>query len=230
MDCRDEPGNDKTLGSGGMIDDHRKIQMVMDLRNKGVRDTRVLDAMERIPREIFVDERFVHEAYADQALPITCGQTISQPFIVAYMTDRLKVGPRMKVLEIGTGSGYQTAVLSLLCRRVYSIERYRSLMKQAEERFKALKLHNITTMLGDGHKGWPAQAPFERIIVTAASQGIPEALLAQLAVGGIMVLPVEVAPGKQELQRVVRTAGEPEIETLLPVSFVPLVAGAAKES
>jgi protein-L-isoaspartate(D-aspartate) O-methyltransferase len=213
-----------------MTDDHRKIQLVMDLRHKGVRDTRVLDAMERIPREMFVDERFVHEAYADQALPITCGQTISQPFIVAYMTDRLKVGPRMKVLEIGTGSGYQTAVLSLLCRRVYTIERYRSLMKQAEERFKALKLHNITTMLGDGHKGWPAQAPFERIIVTAASQGIPEALLAQLAVGGIMVLPVEVAPGKQELLRVVRTEGEPEIETLLPVSFVPLVAGAAKES
>ena len=213
-----------------MTDDHRKIQLVMDLRNKGVRDTRVLDAMERIPREMFVDERFVHEAYADQALPITCGQTISQPFVVAYMTDRLKVAPRMKVLEIGTGSGYQTAVLSLLCRRVYSIERYRSLMKQAEERFKALKLHNITTMLGDGHKGWPAQAPFERIIVTAASQGIPDALLAQLAVGGIMVLPVEVAPGKQELLRVVRTEGEPEIETLLPVSFVPLVAGAAKES
>ena len=213
-----------------MTDDHRKIQMVMDLRNKGVRDTRVLDAMERIPREMFVDERFVHEAYADQALPITCGQTISQPFIVAYMTDRMKVSPRMKVLEIGTGSGYQTAVLSLLCRRVYSIERYRSLMKQAEERFKALKLNNITTMLGDGHKGWPAQAPFERIIVTAASQGIPEALLEQLAVGGIMVLPVEIVPGKQELQRVVRTEGEPEIETLLPVSFVPLVPGAARET
>jgi protein-L-isoaspartate(D-aspartate) O-methyltransferase len=213
-----------------MADDRRKIQLVMELRNKGVRDTRVLDAMERIPREAFVDERFLADAYADQALPITCGQTISQPFIVAYMTDRLRLSPRMKVLEIGTGSGYQTAVLALLCRRVYSIERYRSLMKAAEERFKALNLHNITTMLGDGHKGWPAQAPFERIIVTAASQGIPDALLAQLAVGGIMVIPVEVAAGKQELQRVVRTEGEPEIETLLPVSFVPLVAGAAKET
>jgi protein-L-isoaspartate(D-aspartate) O-methyltransferase len=213
-----------------MADDHRKIQMVMELRNKGVRDTRVLDAIERVPREAFVDERFVAEAYTDQALPITCGQTISQPFIVAFMTDRLKVGPRMKVLEIGTGSGYQTAVLSLLCRRVYSIERYRSLMKQAEERFKALKLHNITTMLGDGHKGWPAQAPFDRIIVTAAAKSIPEALLAQLAVGGIMVVPVEVVPGRQELRRVTRTEGEPEIETLLPVSFVPLVAGAVKES
>ena len=213
-----------------MADDHRKIQLIMELRNKGVRDTRVLDAMERIPREMFVDERFVAEAYTDQALPITCGQTISPPFIVAYMTDRLKLSPRMKVLEIGTGSGYQTAVLALLSRRVYSIERYRSLMKAAEERFKALSLHNITTMLGDGHKGWPAQAPFERILVTAASRGIPEALLEQLAVGGIMVLPVEVEPGRQELQRVTRTEEGTEVETLLPVSFVPLVEGAARES
>jgi protein-L-isoaspartate(D-aspartate) O-methyltransferase len=213
-----------------MADDHRKIQLVMELRNKGVRDTRVLDAIERIPREAFVEEHFVAEAYTDQALPITCGQTISQPFVVAFMTDRLKVSPRMKVLEIGTGSGYQTAVLSLLCRRVYSIERYRSLMRAADARFKALKLHNITTMLGDGLKGWPAQAPFERIIVTAAAQAIPDALLAQLAVGGIMILPVEVAPGRQELQRVTQTEGEPQIESLLPVSFVPLVAGAVKET
>ena len=120
-------------------------------------------------------------------------------------------------------------MLALLCRRVSSIERYRSLMKAAEERFKALNLHNITTMLGDGHKGWPAQAPFERIIVTAASRGIPEALLEQLAVGGIMVLPVEVAPGRQELQRVTKSEEGIEVETLLPVSFVPLVEGAAKE-
>lgn len=213
-----------------MADDRRKIQLVMELRNKGVRDTRVLDAMERIPREAFVDERFIADAYADQALPITCGQTISQPFIVAYMTDRLRLSPRMKVLEIGTGSGYQTAVLALLCRRVYSIERYRSLIKAAEERFRALNFHNITTMLGDGHKGWPAQAPFERIIVTAASRGIPEALLEQLAVGGIMVLPVEVAPGRQELQRVTKSEEGIEVETLLPVSFVPLVEDSAKEA
>jgi protein-L-isoaspartate(D-aspartate) O-methyltransferase len=229
MDCRDKPGNDKLWRCERMIDDHRKIQLVMELRNRGVRDTRVLDAIERIPREAFVDERFIPEAYADQALPIACGQTISQPFIVAFMTDRLKVTARMKVLEIGTGSGYQTAVLSLLCRRVYSIERYRSLMRLAEARFKALNLHNITTMLGDGLKGWPAQAPFERIIVTAAAQAIPDALLAQLAVGGIMILPVEVAPGRQELQRVTRTEAGPEVETLLPVSFVPLVEGAVKE-
>ena len=213
-----------------MAEDHRKIQLIMELRNKGVRDTRVLDAIERIPREMFIDERFVADAYADTALPLSCGQTISQPFVVAFMTDRLKLTQRMKVLEIGTGSGYQTAVLSLLCRRVYSIERYRSLLKSAEERFKALNLHNITTMLGDGLNGWPAQAPFERIIVTAAARAIPEALLEQLAVGGIMILPVEAAPDRQELKRVTRTERGPEVETLLPVSFVPLVQGVAKES
>jgi protein-L-isoaspartate(D-aspartate) O-methyltransferase len=213
-----------------MAEDHRKIQLIMELRNKGVRDTRVLDAIERIPREMFIDERFVADAYADTALPLSCGQTISQPFVVAFMTDRLKLTQRMKVLEIGTGSGYQTAVLSLLCRRVYSIERYRSLLKSAEERFKALNLHNITTMLGDGLNGWPAQAPFERIIVTAAARAIPEALMEQLAVGGIMILPVEAAPDRQELKRVTRTERGPEVETLLPVSFVPLVQGVAKES
>ena len=213
-----------------MAEDHRKIQLIMELRNKGVRDTRVLDAIERIPREMFIDERFAADAYADTALPLSCGQTISQPFVVAFMTDRLKLTQRMKVLEIGTGSGYQTAVLSLLCRRVYSIERYRSLLKSAEERFKALNLHNITTMLGDGLNGWPAQAPFERIIVTAAARAIPDALMEQLAVGGIMILPVEAAPDRQELKRVTRTERGPEVETLLPVSFVPLVQGVAKES
>ena len=212
-----------------MAEDYRKIQLIMELRNKGVRDTRVLDAIERIPREMFVDERFTAEAYTDQALPIACGQTISQPFVVAFMTDRLKLTQRTKVLEIGTGSGYQTAVLSLLCRRVYSIERFRSLMKAAEGRFEALGLHNITTMLGDGLKGWPAQAPFERIIVTAAAQAIPEALMGQLAVGGIMILPVEVAPGRQELKRITRTEAGHDVETLLPVSFVLLVEGAVKE-
>ena len=207
-----------------------RMEFMLTLRRRGISDQAVLRAMDEVPREHFVEPNFLDTAYADNALPIACGQTISQPYIVAYMTDRLKLTERMKVLEIGTGSGYQTAVLSLLCRRVYSIERYRSLMKAAEARFKALNLNNITTMLGDGHKGWPSQAPFERIIVTAASQGIPEALLAQLAVGGIMILPVEVSPGQQELKRVTQTEGEPEVETLLPVSFVPLVEGAAKES
>ena len=220
-DVAKQPVGDDSVG---------RMQFMLTLRRRGIGDAAVLRALDEVPREHFVGQEFQDTAYADQALPIACGQTISQPYVVAYMTEQLDVQPQHKVLEVGTGSGYQAAVLSRLVHEVVSIERYRSLLQGAEARFKALGLHNITTMLGDGHKGWPAQAPFERIIVTAASQGIPEALLAQLAVGGIMVLPVEVAPGRQELQRVIRTEGEPEIETLLPVSFVPLVAGAAKES
>lgn len=212
-----------------MTEDYRKIQLIMELRNQGVRDTRVLDAIERIPRERFLPESFAAQAYADQALPIACGQAICQPFVVAFMTDRLKVTDRMKVLEVGTGSGYHTAVLSLLCRRVYTIERYRTLMKEAEARFKALNLSNITTLIGDGLKGWPAQAPFERIIVTAAASEPPQTLIGQLAVGGIMVLPVEVAPGRQELKRIVRSEAGLEFESLMPVRLVPLIEGMARE-
>jgi protein-L-isoaspartate(D-aspartate) O-methyltransferase len=212
-----------------MSEDIRKVQLIMSLRNQGVRDRRVLEAIERVPRQLFVPEAFADQSYADQALPIACGQTISQPFVVAFMTDRLKVAERMKVLEIGTGSGYQTAILSQLCRRVYTIERYRTLSREAEERFRALKLSNITAMVGDGLKGWPQQAPFDRIIVTAAARDIPEALIAQLAIGGIMILPVDAGPGRQELKRVVRGEDGIEVETLLPVRFVPLVEGVARE-
>ncbi len=208
--------------------DQQKIELVMSLRAAGIRDTRVLAAIETVPREMFVPDAFKDLAYADQALPIECGQTLSQPFIVAFMTDRLKVGERMKVLEIGTGSGYQTAILAQLCRRVYTMERYRTLMKQAETRFKELRLANVTTVLGDGGKGWPAQAPFDRIIVTAAAKKLPRKLLEQLAVGGIMVIPVEVSPGRQELLRITRTDDGFERESLLPVRFVPLVEGIAK--
>jgi protein-L-isoaspartate(D-aspartate) O-methyltransferase len=208
--------------------DQQKIELVMGLRAAGIRDTRVLAAIETVPREMFVPDAFKDLAYADQALPIECGQTLSQPFIVAFMTDRLKVGERMKVLEVGTGSGYQTAILAQLCRRVYTMERYRTLMKQAETRFKELRLANVTTVLGDGGKGWPAQAPFDRIIVTAAAKKLPRKLLEQLAVGGIMVIPVEVSPGRQELLRITRTDDGFERESLLPVRFVPLVEGIAK--
>src|SRR5687768_5003718 len=139
-----------------MIDgDPRKIELLMKLRSQGVRDVRVLEAIEKIPRELFLPETFALEAYADRAMPIACGQTISQPFVVAFMTDRLKVSKRMKVLEVGTGSGYQTAILSLICRRVYTIERHRALLTAAVRRFEQLRLANITTMLGDGLKGWP---------------------------------------------------------------------------
>jgi protein-L-isoaspartate(D-aspartate) O-methyltransferase len=209
--------------------DHRKIELVMSLRNQGIRDMRVLEAIERTPRELFLEGPFVNQAYADQALPISCGQTISQPFIVAYMTDRLKLDSRHKVLEVGTGSGYQAAILSPLCRRVYTIERYRTLAKAAGERFKALGLSNITQMVGDGMKGWPKQAPFDRIIVTAAAKEMPEALFQQLSIGGIMVLPLEEKPGAQKLWRVTRDEQGLEREELLPVRFVPLVEGVAKE-
>jgi protein-L-isoaspartate(D-aspartate) O-methyltransferase len=208
--------------------DQQKIELVMALRAQRIRDTRVLAAIETVPRELFVPDAFKDMAYADQALPIECGQTLSQPFIVAFMTDRLMVGDRMKVLEVGTGSGYQTAILAQLCRRVYTMERYRTLMKAAEERFAQLRLANVTTVLGDGSKGWPAQAPFDRIIVTAAAKKLPRKLLEQLAVGGIMVIPVEVSPGKQELLRITRTEEGFERESLLPVRFVPLVEGIAK--
>ena len=212
-----------------MTTDHRKIQLLMSLRNQGVRDMRVLEAIEKVPRELFMAESFAGQSYADQALPIACGQTISQPFIVAFMTDRLQVTKRHRVLEIGTGSGYQAAVLSLLCRRVYTIERYRTLAKEAEARFKQLQLNNITQLVGDGSKGWPKQGSFERIIVTAAAKEIPPALLDQLAVGGIMIIPIEEKPGKQDLYRVTRTEKGIEREHLLPVRFVPLMEGIAKE-
>lgn len=213
-----------------MSENYSKIELIMRLRAQGVRDTRVLEAIERVPRELFLPENFKHQAYADHALPIACGQTISQPFVVAFMTDRLNVTDRTKVLEVGTGSGYQAAVLSHVCRRVYTIERFRTLAKQAEERFQEIGRRNITTMIGDGTKGWPAQAPFERIIVTAAAAGtVPGALLEQLSIGGEMIIPVEFSRERQELQKIVRTDAGFDYETLLPVRFVPLVAGVAKE-
>jgi protein-L-isoaspartate(D-aspartate) O-methyltransferase len=211
-----------------MNGDPRKIELIMKLRNQGVRDVRVLEALERIPRELFVPENLALDAYADEAMPVGCGQTISQPFVVAFMTDRLQVSERMKVLEIGTGTGYQTAILSLLCRRVYTVERHRLLLAEAQARFDHLGLTNITTMLGDGFKGWPAQAPFERIIVTAAAGELPEALLDQLAQGGIMIIPVE-GPNGQELLRVNKEAKGNRIEKLLDVRFVPLVAGMPRD-
>jgi protein-L-isoaspartate(D-aspartate) O-methyltransferase len=213
-----------------VIEDYRKIELIMSLRNQGIRDQRILEAIERTPREMFLGPSFQSMAYADQALPIACGQTISQPFVVAFMTDRLQLGDRSKVLEIGTGSGYQTAILSPLCRRVYTIERYRALAKEAGERFKSLGLANVTQMVGDGHKGWPKQAPFDRIIVTAAAREVPAPLADQLALGGIMVLPLENGPMRQELVRITRDERGFAHERLLPVRFVPLVEGVARES
>jgi protein-L-isoaspartate(D-aspartate) O-methyltransferase len=205
----------------------RKIRLLMDLRNGGVTDTRVLSAIERTPRETFVEETFLDQAYANQALPINCGQTISQPLVVGLMSQALEVGDRHKVLEVGTGSGYQAAILSKLARRVYTVERHRDLLAEAEQRFKVLGLHNITTMVGDGYKGWPGQQGFDRILVTAAARIVPPDLVAQLSgEGGIMVLPVgDVGDLNQEVIRVRKDGKQFTSERLFPVRFVPLVEG-----
>src|SRR3569832_360468 len=165
--------------------DPRQIQLIMELRGQGITDPRVLEAIERTPRNAFVDEPLEYAAWNNTALPIACGQTISQPFVVAYMTQHLDVQPHHRVLEIGTGSGYQAAVLSPLCRRVYTVERHKPLLKQAEQRFQQLGLHNITTKHGDGYKGWPQQAPFDRILLAAAPPSIPPTLIEQLKPNGI---------------------------------------------
>jgi len=215
-----------------MSTENRKIRLVMDLRNAGVTDTRVLAAIERVPRETFVEEAFLDQAYSNQALPISCGQTISQPLVVGLMTQALEIGDRHKVLEVGTGSGYQAAILSKLARRVYTIERHRDLLFVAEKRFKTLGIHNVTTLVGDGYKGWPAQAPFDRILVTAAARIVPRDLVAQLSEeGGVMVLPVgDVGGLHQEVIRVRKEGAHFESERMFPVRFVPLVEGVPGES
>lgn len=208
--------------------DTRVIQLLMALRNAGVSDKRVLSAIERTPRNLFVPEGFQDQAYQNRPLPIDCGQTISQPFVVAAMTEALKVDDRCKVLEVGTGSGYQAAVLARLARRVYTVERYRTLSREAEARFEQLRLTNIVTRIGDGAKGWPEQAPFDRIIVTAAAAERPDTLLEQLKGGGIAVAPVQNGP-VQTLMRYTRGEdGAVEETALFDVRFVPLVPGAAR--
>lgn len=205
-----------------------KAKLVMDLRAKGIRDVKVLEALETTPREKFVPKSFVDQAYLDQALPISCGQTISQPYIVAFMTEHLEVGDRSKVLEVGTGSGYQTAVLSKLCRRVYTIERFRTLSKQAQALFEKLTLRNITTLVGDGHKGWPQQAPFDRIIVTAAAREVPASLVDQLSEQGTLIIPVETSKAKQVLLKIQRDGDNFKEQILLDVKFVPMVEGVVR--
>ena len=203
----------------------RKIRLIMQLRRAGIADTNVLSAIERIPREAFVPESFQHQSYEDMTLPIGRGQTLSAPGVVALMTQALETDRRIKVLEIGTGTGYQAAILSRLCRRLYTIERHRELLGEAELRFRELRLHNITTRVGDGARGWPEQAPFSRIIVTAAAETVPATLVEQLAPGGIMVVPVGRQGGDQALLRLTREAEGIREEVLDSVRFVPLLAG-----
>ena len=204
-------------------------RLVLALRSQGVTDAKVLNALEQIPRDLFVPDLFQERAWEDSALPIACGQTISQPYIVGLMTQALQLEGRHRVLEIGTGSGYQTAVLARLVRYVYTVERYRTLMSEAEARLKKLDVLNVITRFGDGGEGWPEQAPFDRVIVTAAAPEEPRALLAQLKPRGILVAPV----GKGPVQSLRRYVGDGQggfrTENLCDVRFVPLLEGVARE-
>ena len=212
-------------------EDKRRIgiaHLILRLRRIGITDQRVLGAIESVPRAVFVPAESRAEAYAERALPIDCGQTISAPVIVGMMTAALDLGDRDRVLEIGTGTGYQAAILSRLCRRVYTIDRFRTLVSAAESRFQTLRLDNITTVVGDGTKGWPEQAPFDRILVTAAAEAVPQALLEQVRVGGVIVAPVGPQDGIQKLLRIERTDAGYETKGLANVRFVPLIPGKAE--
>jgi protein-L-isoaspartate(D-aspartate) O-methyltransferase len=207
--------------------DARKIRLIMTLRRNGITDTAVLAAMERVPRERFVPQAFADQAYEDTPLPIGHGQTISQPSVVGYMTQMLDVAPDHRVLEIGTGCGYQTAVLAHLCCRVYSVERIGSLLADADRRLAGLGLENVRTRLGDGIGGWPEQAPFDRIMVTAAAadEEPPGDLTGQLGPGGVLIIPLGRDRRDQRLVRFRRSETGFLREELWPVRFVPLLPG-----
>jgi len=217
----------------------RQMQFVFALRSRGITNAKVLEAMEATPRIDFLEGIFQERSYEDVPLPIACGQTISQPTVVGQMTQALDVNRRCKVLEIGTGSGYQAAVLSRLARRVYTVERFRQLAEAAQARFRALDmakelflrlgLHNITVVHGDGSLGLPEQAPFDRIIVTAAAEDPPQPLIDQLRVGGVMVLPVGQSDAVQTLIKVERTEAGLDYTDLGRVRFVPIVEGVAQD-
>jgi protein-L-isoaspartate(D-aspartate) O-methyltransferase len=210
--------------------DNDRMEFLLTLRRRGISDQAVLRAMDEVPRGDFVEGAFAGRAYADQALPIECGQTISQPYVVAYMTEQLALSPHHRVLEVGTGSGYQAAVLSRLAREVVSIERYRTLAEQARARLAALGYDNVEVVVGDGFAGVPERAPYDRIIVTAAAEQVPQALLEQLADdGGVMILPLGPRDGPQHIIKLTKSQTEISRENLIAVRFVPLLPGQAQE-
>ena len=211
-------------------DPETKMQFLFALRSRGVTDSQVLEAMEQIDRGPFVRGIFAERAYEDMPLPIACGQTISQPSVVGLMTQAAQISPRDTVLEVGTGSGYQAAILAKLARRVYTIDRHARLVREARMIFEALQLPNITSLVGDGSFGLPDQAPFDRIIVTAAAEDPPGPLLAQLKPGGIMVVPVGQSDTVQTLIRVRKTDDGLDYDELRPVRFVPLLEGLGKDT
>jgi protein-L-isoaspartate(D-aspartate) O-methyltransferase len=206
-----------------------RMQFLLGLRRRGISDAAVLRAMDEVPRDHFVESAYIDDAYADQALPIACGQTISQPYVVAYMTERLGVRPEHRVLEVGTGSGYQAAILSRLAREVISVERYRTLAEAARSRLAALGYGNVTVEVTDGLAGVPRWAPYDRIMITAAAEAIPQVLVDQLAEDGMMLLPLGPHSGPQELVRLTKKGGELKQEELIGVRFVPLLPGQARE-
>jgi protein-L-isoaspartate(D-aspartate) O-methyltransferase len=206
-----------------------RMEFMLTLRRRGISDQAVLRAMDEVPREHFVGSDHQDAAYGDHALPIACGQTISQPYVVAYMTEQLAVQPRHRVLEIGTGSGYQAAVLSRLAREVVSIERYRTLAEAARNRLRMLGYDNVEVIVGDGLAGAPDRAPFDRILVTAAAETVPQALVEQLGQGGVMLLPLGPHAGTQEIVKLTKTSEGLREERLIAVRFVPLLPGQARE-
>jgi protein-L-isoaspartate(D-aspartate) O-methyltransferase len=210
-------------------DDVERMEFQLTLRRRGIGDKAVLRAMDAVPREHFVTSEFAPSAYADQALPIACGQTISQPYVVAYMTEQLEVRPGHRVLEVGTGSGYQAAILSRLAGEVVSIERYRTLADAARDRLKTLGYDNVKVRAGDGMAGAPDEAPFDRIIVTAAAEVVPKDLLDQLTDDGKMVLPLGPRGGAQRIVKLSKTADGVQQQDLIAVRFVPLLPGQARE-
>ena len=212
-----------------MSEAERKMQFLYALRSKGVTDKRVLSAMESIDRGPFIRGIFAERAYEDMPLPIACGQTISQPSVVGLMTQALKISPRDKVLEVGTGSGYQAAILSRLARRVYTLDRHSRLVREARAIFEEMNLSNITAITADGSYGLADQAPFDRILVTAAAEDPPSTLMEQLKIGGIMVIPVGQSDAVQHLIVVHKTEEGLEYDELRQVRFVPLLEGLGKD-
>jgi protein-L-isoaspartate(D-aspartate) O-methyltransferase len=209
--------------------DEDRMEFLLTLRRRGIGDAAVLRAMDEVPRRQFVEPEFTDRAYADHALPIECGQTISQPYVVAYMTEQLGIRPHHHVLEVGTGSGYQAAVLSRLAREVVSIERYRTLAQQARGRLAALGYDNVEVVTGDGFAGVPGKAPYDRIIVTAAAEHVPQTLLDQLGDDGVMILPLGPHGGSQHIIKLTKSQTGIARENLIAVRFVPLLPGQAQE-
>lgn len=204
------------------------IELIMSLRSRGITERRLLSALETTPRELFLPEELLEYAHDDRALPIQCGQTTSQPSLIATMLSELHLDEGHKVLEVGSGSGYVTAVLSQLCRRVYAIERFKTLMRESEKRLSGLGITNVTFLLGDGAKGWPPQSPFDRILVSAAAPDVPSALKEQLADGGQMIIPIGPANERQMLTHIERKNDRFIEREIKPVRFVPLVDGTTK--